>query len=945
MMLLAPAWLLLLIPLGALLAWRPPPSAGTWWLRAAVFLLLALALAEPIVPLPDREGVVVVVADRSRSMPPEADVQHQETIARVRAAMPAHGRLAVVAFGETAAVELAPGQAPFQGFVQEIGRDGSVLGEALDKALSLIPADAPGRLLVLSDGNWTGIDPARAVHRAGRRQVPIDYRLYGRSGLLDLAFDRIDVPAMVQPRESFLLTCWVRSPIAQEVRFEAWRGQVRLASGMRKVPAGLSRLFVRDQAGDEGGVLRYSFKLSAPAPDPFPENNAAQALVAVAGPRPLLLVTNHPGSAFPRLVGPAGLKIKMAGPGELAWSLDELAKYCGIVLDNIPAGQLGLHGLQTVRAWVTEAGGGLLMAGGKNSFGPGGYFRSALDPLLPVSMELRSEHRKMSMAIVIVMDRSGSMAMAAGGGRTKMDLANLAAVEVLHLLTPNDEIGVLAVDTAPHVVVPIGPIGNAADLRNRILSVESQGGGIYIYEALKAGAQMLNSARAPTRHMILFADACDSEEPGQYWELLEKCRRAGMTVSVIGLGEATDPDAPLLIDISRRGGGRVFFTPNANELPRLFAQDTFVVSRSSFIEEATPFRFATGMQALTPIAFGVPPALGGYNLCYLRPGAILGAATSDEYKAPVVAAWQAGAGRVLTFAGELDGPFTGPFAGWEQAGDFLSSVARWVAGGVDTLGWNMAVTRELVHGLCRIQLHLDPERETMPLAATPEVIALRSRFGEAPASQSFPMEWATPDLLTCDIPLQGGEVLLASLRLSARQSVPVPPICLPYSAEFAPSDGLRGTVALESLAAATGGKDRLDLPAIWRDLPRTWRRVEIASWLLLAAAFLFLLEVVERRTGLLSQLWTGFRWRWPRLAWDRLAWDRLARPAPGRRPVPDHLTGAPEPVSPSPAPGPEAEGSAPATSPTPAQEGPSDLVGALQRAKGRARQRADNEKR
>ncbi|NLI76399.1 MAG: VWA domain-containing protein [Candidatus Riflebacteria bacterium] len=935
MMLLAPAWLLLLIPLVILLLLRPPPSRGTWWLRSLVFLLVALALAEPIIPIPGREGVVVVVADRSRSMPAEADSQHQETIKRVRAAMPEHGRMAVVSFGETSAVELAPGNAPFQGFFQEIGRDGSVLGEALDKGLSLIPQDAPGRILILSDGNWTGIDPARAVHRAGHRQVPVDYRLYGRSGLLDLAFDRIDVPPLVQPGESFLVTCWIRSPVAQEVRFTAWRGAERLANGLRQVPAGLSRVFLKDQAGEDGGVLRYSFQVVASAPDPLPENNAAQALVGVAGARPLLLVTNHPGSAFPRLIESAGLRVRVAGPGELAWSLDELAKFCGIVLDNVPAGQLGLHGMQTLGAWLTETGGGLLMAGGKNSFGPGGYFRSSLDPLLPVSMELRSEHRKMAMAIAIVMDRSGSMAMAAGGGKTKMDLANLAAVEVLNLMSTNDELGVIAVDSSPHVVVPIGPITAPATLRSKILSVESEGGGIFIYEGLAAGAQMLNSAQAQTKHMILFADACDSEQPGQYWELVEKCRRAGMTVSVVGLGEPTDPDAPLLVDIAKRGGGRSFFTPNPQELPRIFAQDTFVVSRSTFVDEPTPFAIAQGMQTLTPTMFGPPPSLGGYNLCYLRPGAFLGAVTTDEYKAPVVAAWQTGAGRVLTYAGELDGPFTGPLATWNQAGDLFSSLARWVAGGAENLAWNTAVTRELVNGLCRIRLHLDPGRDTLPFSVTPEVVALRSRAGEKPASFSVTMDWAAPDLLTCDIPLLGGEVLLAGIRLTARKVLPVPPVCLPYSAEFAPDDGLKGAVTLEALAAATGGKDRLDLPAIWKDMPRSWRQVEIASWLLLLAAFLFLLEVLERRTGVLGQLWGGFRWRWPGVAWDRRSPSgpavRAPSPPPGLAPE-GGGNGGPD-------------GGSPALEPESAPPPPAgtDLATALKRAKGRARQRSETD--
>ena len=82
-------------------------------------------------------------------------------------------RLAVVAFGERAAVERPPEIGKFTGFVQKVDPDGSRLEEALEKSLSLIPGDAPGRIIVLSDGRWTDQDPARASPpRAASRRHP-----------------------------------------------------------------------------------------------------------------------------------------------------------------------------------------------------------------------------------------------------------------------------------------------------------------------------------------------------------------------------------------------------------------------------------------------------------------------------------------------------------------------------------------------------------------------------------------------------------------------------------------------------------------------------------------------------------------------------------------------------------------------------------------------------
>src|SRR5205085_999138 len=154
--------------------------------------------------------------------------------------------------------------------------------------------------------------------------------------------------------------------------------------------------------------------------------------------------------------------------------------------------------------------------------------------ILPVSMELRQEHRKLALAIVVVLDRSGSMTAPVAGGRQKMDLANLGTAAVLDLLGPSDEFGVIAVDTEPHTIADLAPVTNKERVRADVLSIRSMGGGIYIYVALEAAARMIEKSKSGTRHIILFADATDSELPGRYEPLVQKCRDGGITISVIG---------------------------------------------------------------------------------------------------------------------------------------------------------------------------------------------------------------------------------------------------------------------------------------------------------------------------------------------------------------------------------------------------------------------------
>jgi hypothetical protein len=508
--------------------------------------------------------------------------------------------------------------------------------------------------------------------------------------------------------------------------------------------------------------------------------------------------------------------------------------------------------MENLAAWVKETGAGLMMTGGKNAYGPGGYFRSKLEPVLPVSMELRAEHRKLAMAIVVAMDRSGSMAMSAGGGRTKMDLANLAAVQVLDLLSPMDEFGVIAVDSSSHIIAPLAPASDAVQVRDRVLKIDAGGGGIFIFEALSASARMLLDAQVGTRHIILLADAADSEEPGAYQELISKCQGAGITISVVGLGKPTDQDAELLRDIARRGGGQFFFTDNPEELPRLFAQDTFVVARSTFVDEPTQIKFTGGLMTLMGKRLEGAPAAGGYNLCYLRPGADLAAITEDDYQAPFIAAWQAGVGRALCYTGEADGQYAGPIARWDQIGQLLTSLARWTAGDFNTLAGNLLVTQEVKNGIVVVQLHLDPEREHDPFSDAPGATTLRGVLGSAPEVERQQLKWTSADTLEVEVPLRASETVLSTIEVAGAGRITLPPACLPYSPEFKPAEPDQGLLALERLAQATGGQERVSLSGIWKDLPDRPRLIELSPWLAVMAVVVFLLEVLERRTGLLT---------------------------------------------------------------------------------------------
>lgn len=858
MLLQQPFWLLLIIPLGLLWYNYRLPTRLLNILRGILLVLLCLALAEPLVKLKGRAMTTVVVADRSASMPPETLATQRETISLVQSGMKGSDQLAVVAVGEGASVEQLPQKSRFTGFISGSDQQRSDLAQGIETGLSLIPGNRSGRILLLSDGRWTGGSPIEKSAKAATRGIPIDYRHFARPRANDLSIQEIQAPTAVAPRESYILTGWIRVPFRQEIEYKLQAGKETIAAGSREMKAGLHKLMFRDSA-EQPGTKQYTLSISSPNEDPLPQNNLARRIVGVRGEKPMLCVTPTRQSSLPALLEKGGIDTEQRLAGECTWSLSDISSYSAVLLENISATDLGNQGMQNLAAWVEESGGGLFMTGGENSFGPGGYFKSPLEPIMPVSMELRKEHRKLRLAIAVALDRSGSMTASAGGGNTKMDLANIGTVQVLDLLSDMDEIGVVAVDSSPHVIADMDAVPNNRSQRSRILSIASKGGGIFVYEALQSAVKMLGKAEAGTRHIILFADAADSEHPSKYRELLEKCAQANITVSVVGLGTRGDNDADLLMDIAHRGQGRCFFTSNPSEIPRLFAQDTFCVARSAFIKEPTTLQIVGGWPTLFGSMPETMPGIGGYNLCYLRKDSICAAISKDEYEAPIIAAWNAGNGRVLCYTGEADGQFTGPLAKWPAVGQFFNSMSRWTMGKEGNLPGGMLLTQSIRDGMCRIELHLNSEEAMNLNGKAPEVRLLRGKPGQRPESSEYFLAWESAELLACDIPFKGDETLLATVHLNGYNPVSLPPIVLPYSPEFKPPQANKGLTTLGKVARITKGRQLNDLASIWEHTSRKKRHISLTPWILIVALVVFLAEILQRRTGIFASNRIGKR--------------------------------------------------------------------------------------
>jgi hypothetical protein len=754
--------------------------------------------------------------------------------------------------------------------VADLGSDGATFtgSRKLTRtalALSSIAAQAddakPARVLLFTDGFST--EPlAEAAEQLRAQGIPVDFRLIRDETQLDYRLTRLQVPPRAQVGEPFLISLLVRGSTDGEVPLVISRSGRKLTETTVQIRDGVGTVEFTDRLA-QAGSYEYEAEIR-PETDAHSGNNRAKCWIQITGGPRLILVSRYQDDPVAKVLGGMNFSVETIEPTQLKSGMLTGAK--AVVFNNVPAHEIPNDFLKALDFFVREQGGGFLMAGGERSFGAGGYFESAIDELLPVSMELKSEHRKLAVALAIVMDRSGSMTVGVGGGQTKMDLANSGAARAIELLGPMDQIAVFAVDSQAEKVVPLGPIGNEKQkLINRTLRVKGGGGGIFVYEGLDAAWSELRKSKAGTRHVILFSDAQDSEEPGDYKDLIQEMTDEGCTITVIGLGTNGDADAALLEDIALLGNGRIFFSDRPMDIPQIFAQETVTIARSAFLKDPVSAKPTGRWNEISPKPLEWLGGVDGYNLSYAREDASVSLFSGDEYAAPLVAHARRGLGRTMAVSFPLGGEYSEATRNWPAYGDFLQTAGRFLMGEETPPG--IALRHRVDGTRLTVDLLYDEETWTGILTSKPPLVRLHD---EATGETTEP-SWRriSPGHFTLSRDLEEGSVIRGAAQI-ADHALSFGPINIGSSAEwsFDPSR----LAELRAASALTGGRELLDLTQAWLRPPRI-TDVSLLPPLVIALLCLLLADALITRTG----------WKIPALALPSPS--SMAVPKPVKRPV------------------------------------------------------------
>ncbi len=642
-------------------------------LRIFLIVLLVLALAEPQWRKSGEGLTVFFLLDNSESIPAEQREYGLEFINhQIKTGKQDEDRCGLIVFGKDAVIESEARQymsvAQLSSIVDARGTD---IAGAIRLAMAAFPPDAAKRIVLLSDGNQTSGDAELEAKRAAAKDVEISVAPLRYVYDQEIVLREVVMPSHVRTDEPFDVKVLVDSLYEGDATLRLYGDGQLVTEQPVTLEKGLNA-FVVTQETDAGGFHSYTAVVEA-ADDARPDNNRGSGFVVIRGLPRVLILDGADGANSQYLaaaLNAEGMSVEVRGPSGAPGSLAEFEAYDAIVLADFAASYLSHDQMLMIQSAVRDFGTGLLMIGGEDSFGSGGYLNTPIEQALPVSMDIKQRKVIPSGALAMIMH---TCEIAQGNYWAQQ--ISLAALDVL---SPQDYVGFLRYSNTQGEswLFPLGPAGNKKDQKKLLSTLSWQDiGDMPSFDySLRLAYQGLTDPGIPCnlKHIVIISDG-DPQPPSQ--ALASKIKSAGITISTVTIAPHTPNSVAVMKNLAQWGGGNAYYVQDNQELPRIFAKEATTVKRGLIIEEPFTPAITRMHEALLGFPQGFPDLLG-YVIVTPKPNADLCMVTHQED--PLFSTWRHGIGKAAAWTSDAAPRWGQNWISWDGYVQFWSQVVRWL---------------------------------------------------------------------------------------------------------------------------------------------------------------------------------------------------------------------------------------------------------------------------
>jgi Mg-chelatase subunit ChlD/uncharacterized membrane protein len=922
----SPGWLVLLavLPVMWWLSFRSISGLGPvrrWFvlgLRTAVIALIIFALARMQKEQTSEKLSVIYVLDQSVSIPAD---QRRAMSEYVNADIKKHrnkdreDKAGVIVFGRDAALEHPPFDDDIQiGHSPEtrIEEDHTNLAGALKLAMATFPEDTARRVVIVTDGNenlGNAMEQARAMVDSG---VGIDVVPVRYSARAEVAVERISIPPDIHRGTPFDVSVVLNNTASEaspgggivKGELEIIRKSSDTKTVLVRQPVELApgkKVFRMREEIDSPDFYTYEaeFIPADKAQDPVSMNNRATTFTHVRGQGQVLLIEDMENQGeFGELVSrlrKENLQVTVRSSEAPFASLAELQPFDTIILANVPREDFSEAQIKMMVANTQQMGAGLIMLGGPNSYGAGGWTGTELEAAMPVDFQIKNKEVVPVGALAMMMHASE---MPDGNHWQKK-----IAVAAIDAVGNQDYCGVIIWDGTDQWMwrpnlIKVGSGDNRNMMRakmGRMVPSDMPGFDSSLSMALTAFNNL--PPEVAVKHMIVISDG---DPTGPMPATVAALKAAKIKVTTVGVGTHGQPDVTKLMNLAAQTGGKSYFPKSAKALPRIYQKEARAISQPLVFENKSGFQPQVKFphEVLKGVGDAIPP-ITGYVLTNLKENPLVevalvappyaqggGPQAASEANRTVLATWTYGLGKAVALTTDAGKRWAGNWTQWNEYDKLFTQIVRWSMRPAGDQG-KFSITTEQVDGKVRMVVTaLDKNDDFLNfLNVTGSVVGPDMKPIDVKIRQTAPGRYVG------DFDAPGSGTYSLMLSPGAGMSPILTGVNVPYSAEYLDRESNEGLMkALVSLEPKEGSgpgvliedtkrrgvEGLLETDTFRHNLPKAISTQDIWPQLMMIAACLFFADVFVRRVHV------DFAWL-PPLA--RRVRDKVLRREPQAAPI------------------------------------------------------------